>query len=98
MAAYEPSKTTGVGTPRVEVLSGNALDSILKVLPEGVAPLVESAVSLQWTAAGGDESKPNALWITTICVDHHTHVLVGHEDPVSHTSVFDGETVTTQPC
>jgi hypothetical protein len=82
----------------VELLTGEALESVLAVLPEGVAYQVTSVALVQFPSAMNVRSEPHALWLVPVCVDHHTVVHIGHEDPVTHTSVYDGSLVTSQAC
>lgn len=105
MSTYEPTTGEGVTKPDrgestgdVELLTGAALESALAVLPEGVASHVTSVAVLHLPSDVRTESEPEALWHTEECVGGHVVVHIGHEDPATHTSVYDGSVTTSISC
>jgi hypothetical protein len=88
----------GEHTGDVELHTGAALESALAVLPDGVASQGTSVAVLRLPSDVDIESEPNALWHTEACVDGHLVVHIGHEDPATHTSVYDGSVTTSIPC
>lgn len=82
---------------QVHRLSGDALASVLAAIPDDVAARAIAA-ALSYSPSGSDAQPPDAHWSITVCVNGHWVMYVGHEDPVTLTSVYDGKVVMSATC
>lgn len=80
-----------------ELLSGDRLESVRRVLPDGVASRVNFALELH-LPSGTFRADPTALWLITVCDGGSITLYVGHEDPVAQMSISDGTVYTTMAC
>jgi uncharacterized protein YcnI len=100
----DTSSTSGATTPaatdsaHAEVLTGAHLQAVLSVLPPYAAGHVTRVVRIHLPVGATDEPMPNAWWSTSICENGHVVTYIGHEDPATATSVFDGSVTTTLAC
>lgn len=79
------------------ILTGDPLESALAPLPYGVADAVIVAYELHLPTGVLDEGTPHQI-LYHQCSGGHIVIHIGHEDPATGTSVYDGSVETSISC
>ena len=110
MSVYDGSVPTTIPCPssnapspesskgRLEMLAGSQLAAALNALPDAVAAGNPTMFAIHAPTSSDDEFPLGATWSTAACENHHIVMHFGHEDTVTHTSVYDGSTPTSIAC